>query len=84
MCFLCLIRGMASLRNRAFSKLPFERSGLDDDEAWVDLMWSAPVMAGPSALPVSFSLDQSQPSLVAQTVGLEASGGVVTMVNSGI
>ena len=39
-------------------------------------------MAGPSALPVNFSFDQSQPSLVAQTVGLEASGAVMTMVNN--
>ena len=27
-----LIRGMAALRNRSFSKLPFESSGLDDDD----------------------------------------------------
>ncbi len=39
-------------------------------------------MAGPSALPVNFRLDQSQPALVAQTVGLEASGAVMTMVNN--
>ena len=64
---------MASLRNRSFSTLPFETSGLDDD-AWTDLIWSAPAAAGPSALPVSFSFDQ--PSLVMQTAALESSGGV--------
>ena len=69
---LPLDSGMASLRNRSFSTLPFETSGLDDD-AWTDLIWSAPAAAGPSALPVSFSFDQ--PSLVMPTAALESGSG---------
>jgi len=73
---------MASLRNRSFSKLPFEHSGLDDDDAWTDLMWSAAAVAAPSLLPVSSSFEQPQPSLIAPMAGLEANSAAVTTVNN--
>ena len=45
-------------------------------------MWSAAAVAAPSALPVSSSFEQPQPSLVAPTAGLEASSAAVTTVNN--